>query len=55
LFASSPSLGRWWLYQLFYAAIAVTVHAILWAVGQSPDPLIVLLFAFGLGNLNTID
>jgi phosphoserine phosphatase RsbU/P len=54
LFASSPSLSRWWLYQLFYAAIAVTVYAILWAVGQSPDPFIVLLFAFGLGNLNTI-
>lgn len=54
LFASSPSLSRWWLYQLFYAAIAITVYAILWAVGQRPDPLVVLLFAFGLGNLNTI-
>jgi sigma-B regulation protein RsbU (phosphoserine phosphatase) len=39
---------------LFYAAIAATVYALLWAVGQRPDVLIVLLFAFGLGNLNTI-
>jgi phosphoserine phosphatase RsbU/P len=54
LLASPPSLSRWWLYQLFYAAIAITVYAILWAVGQSPDPLVVLLFSFGLGNLNTI-
>ncbi len=30
------------------------MYAILWAVGQRPDPLVVLLFAFGLGNLNTI-
>ncbi len=51
---SFPSLSRWWLYQLFYAAIAVTVYAILWAVGQRPDALVVLLFAFALGNLNTI-
>ena len=34
--------------------MALTVYAILWAVGQKPDPLVVLLFAFGLGNLNTI-
>jgi len=49
-----PSLSRWWLYQLFYVAIALTVFAILWAVGQRPDVLSVLLFVFGLGNLNTI-
>jgi hypothetical protein len=39
---------------LFYAAIAATVYALLWAVSQRPDLLIVLFFAFGLGNLNTI-
>jgi serine phosphatase RsbU (regulator of sigma subunit) len=49
-----PSLTRWWFYQQFYAAIAVTVYAILWAVGQAPDPLVVILFAFCLGNLNTL-
>jgi sigma-B regulation protein RsbU (phosphoserine phosphatase) len=54
LSASFPSLSRWWLYQLFYAAIALAVYAILWAVGQQPDPPSVLLFAFALGNLNTI-
>ena len=35
-------------------AIALTVFAILWAVGQQPDVLSALLFVFGLGNLNTI-
>jgi sigma-B regulation protein RsbU (phosphoserine phosphatase) len=49
-----PSLTRWWFYQQFYAAIAVTVYAILWAVGQAPDPLVVILFSFCLGNLNTL-
>lgn len=49
-----PSLTRWWFYQQFYVAIAVTVYAILWAVGQAPDPLVVILFAFCLGNLNTL-
>jgi phosphoserine phosphatase RsbU/P len=49
-----PSLSRWWLYQQFYAAIAVTVYAILWAVGQPPDPRVVILYAFSLGNLNTL-
>lgn len=39
---------------MFYAAIAATVYALLWAVGQRPDVVVVLLFAFGLGNLNTI-
>jgi sigma-B regulation protein RsbU (phosphoserine phosphatase) len=52
--SSFPSLRRAWLYQLFYAAIAATVYALLWAVGQRPDVVVVLLFAFGLGNLNTI-
>ena len=51
---SFPSLRRWWLYQFFYSPVALAVYAILWAVGQQPDPLVVLLFAFGLGNLNTI-
>jgi len=54
LLARLPSLTRWWFYQQFYAAIAVTVYAILWAVGQAPDPLVVILFAFCLGNLNTL-
>ena len=49
-----PSLTRWWFYQQFYAAIAVTVYAILWAVGQPPDPRVVILYAFCLGNLNTL-
>jgi phosphoserine phosphatase RsbU/P len=49
-----PSLTRWWVYQQFYVAIAVTVYAILWAVGQPPDPRIVILYAFCLGNLNTL-
>ena len=30
------------------------MYALLWAVGQRPDVVVVLLFAFGLGNLNTI-
>lgn len=49
-----PSLTRWWFYQQFYVAIAVTVYAILWAVGQPPDPRVVILYAFCLGNLNTL-
>src|SRR6266576_2920251 len=49
-----PSLTRWWLYQQFYVAIALTVYAILWAVGQPPDPQVVILYAFCLGNLNTL-
>jgi hypothetical protein len=42
------------LYQQFYFAIALTVYAILWAVGQPPDPRVVILCAFCLGNLNTL-
>ena len=49
-----PSLTRWWFYQQFYVAIALTVYAILWAVGQPPDPRVVILYAFCLGNLNTL-
>ena len=52
--SSFPSLSRWWLYQLFYGVVALSVHSILWAVGQESDALVVILFAFGLGNLNTI-
>jgi sigma-B regulation protein RsbU (phosphoserine phosphatase) len=47
-------LTRWWFYQQFYVAIALTVYAILWAVGQPPDPRVVVLYAFCLGNLNTV-
>ncbi len=49
-----PSLTRWWLYQQFCVAIALTVYAILWAVGQPHDPQVVILYAFCLGNLNTL-
>ncbi len=49
-----PSLTRWWFYQLFYAALLLTAFGMLWAVGQQPDFSSGLLFAFGLGNLNTI-
>jgi sigma-B regulation protein RsbU (phosphoserine phosphatase) len=49
-----PSISRWWLYQLFYATILLTAFGVLWAVGQQLDISSGLLFAFGLGNLNTI-
>ena len=49
-----PSITRWWFYQLFYAALMLTAFGMLWAVGQQPDFSSGLLFAFGLGNLNTI-
>lgn len=51
--SSFPSLNRWWLYQLLYAGVALSVYSILWAVGQQSDALVVILYAFGLGNLNT--
>jgi sigma-B regulation protein RsbU (phosphoserine phosphatase) len=54
LTSSFPSLSRWWLYQLLYAVVALSVYSILWAVGQQSDALVVVLYAFGLGNLNTI-
>jgi phosphoserine phosphatase RsbU/P len=49
-----PSIRRWWFYQLFYAVLLLTAFGMLWAVGQQPDFSSGLLFAFGLGNLNTI-
>jgi sigma-B regulation protein RsbU (phosphoserine phosphatase) len=49
-----PSISRWWLYQMFYATILLTAFGVLWAVGQQLDISSGLLFAFGLGNLNTI-
>jgi Stage II sporulation protein E (SpoIIE) len=49
-----PSITRWWFYQLFYAALLLTAFGMLWAVGQQLDFSSGLLFAFGLGNLNTI-
>lgn len=49
-----PSITRWWFYQLFYATLLLTAFGMLWAVGQEPDFASGLLFAFGLGNLNTI-
>lgn len=51
--ATLPSIRRWWTYQLFYACLALTVFAILWAVGQPPDIPSGLLLVFCLGNLNT--
>ena len=49
-----PSITRWWFYQLFYVTLLLTAFGMLWAVGQEPDFASGLLFAFGLGNLNTI-
>jgi sigma-B regulation protein RsbU (phosphoserine phosphatase) len=54
LTSSFPSLSRWWLYQLFCAVAALGVYSILWAAGQQSDALVLVLYAFGLGNLNTI-
>ena len=52
--AAFPSIRRWWIYQLFYAVIALTVFGILWAVGQPPEIPSALFLVFSLGNLNTI-
>ncbi len=49
-----PSIRRWWVYQLFYAAFLLTVFGILWAMDRRPDIPSGILFAFGLGNVNTI-
>ena len=49
-----PSIRRWWVYQLFYAAFLLTVFGILWAMDRQPDIPSGLLFAFCLGNVNTI-
>jgi phosphoserine phosphatase RsbU/P len=49
-----PSISRWWVYQLFYAAFLLTVFGILWAMDRQPDIPSGLLFAFCLGNVNTI-
>ena len=49
-----PSISRWWVYQLLYAAFLLTVFGILLAMDRQPDILSGVLFAFGLGNVNTI-
>jgi len=54
LFTAFPSIRRWWVYQLFYAAFLLTVFGILWAMDRQPDIPSGLLFAFCLGNVNTI-
>lgn len=54
MFTAFPSIRRWWVYQLFYAAFLLTVFGILWAMDRQPDIPSGLLFAFCLGNVNTI-
>jgi sigma-B regulation protein RsbU (phosphoserine phosphatase) len=47
------SLARFFRHQLVYIAISAVIAAILWANGQRPNPVIVLVYTLCIGNLLT--
>jgi sigma-B regulation protein RsbU (phosphoserine phosphatase) len=45
------SLARFFRQQLVYLAMSAVIDAILWAMGQRPNPAIILLYTLCIGNL----